>query len=225
MTEPLDMAAVRWRFTKIVKCNRITSCRAAFPSLSHNYGPHPGFVGRNYSNCRVVLLAQNPGHASQSSHGPGEVKMYKLWRAAARSRCTKEFDEVMRHIAEYMTTWPVFQRLKLTQRFGLGLEDVAYFNALKCKTTRNKKPSKALYRECAKQTTVPQMEVLAPRFVLCLGKDIYNSTLSHILSLNIPCDWIYHPSGEHYFPEKQKSRVQEAAAKLRRALKDTGRKP
>jgi|GEM_PF-4405073 len=37
MTEPLDMTAVRRRFTKIVNCNRITSCREAFLNLSHNY--------------------------------------------------------------------------------------------------------------------------------------------------------------------------------------------
>lgn len=222
MLEKLRMETIRTAFTRIVTCDRLQSCRASFPGLSRDYTPQPGFVGSRYAVHRVVLLAQNPGHASQAGHVPGETEMYRRLAAAAASSSKPDFDAAMTQLGQFMSTWPVIQRLKLRERFNLDLQDVAYFNLLKCKTVANKKPTLQLYETCAHQTSVPQLEALAPRFVLCLGKGVYDAAQKYLTKLQVSSEWIYHPSGQHYFPDEQKERVAAAAVHMRRVLGSGG---
>ena len=212
--------SVRQCFASIFKCPCYAQCRTRFEALDGEFQPQPGFIGKRYfeAKCRVVIVAQNPGHASISSHTPDEQHMYALWQSVANTQGAADFDTTMDFIGGFMKTWPIIQRARLQENYSVALEDIAYLNVLKCKTKENQRPSNEIYQTCLEQTTRKQLQALAPHYLLCFGKDTYTQIAPLAGQLRIRCNWILHPSGTYanVHPDEQAVRVKEVGIELGR---------
>jgi hypothetical protein len=203
-------------FLSVYQCTLCPNCARQFPELDSSFPPQPGFVGARYhaASPRIMLLAQNPGHASRAAHSPNEARMYDLWKKASETRTDEDFGKCMAFLREFMESWPIIEKARLRERFALSLDDVVYTNILKCKTRENKQPSAGIYKTCLQQTTCRQIEVLSPAYLLCFGKAVFEEVEPVAAKLGIRCNWILHPSGQHYRPTEQQERVSLVAADL-----------
>jgi N-acetylglutamate synthase-like GNAT family acetyltransferase len=165
-------------------------------------------VGAQVASQRCPIL--RTGVDSVTGHSDGSTLLQDQIRHWARLKISVTF----RVEATRTGIIIVADQARLSERFALTLDDVAYFNILKCKTKENRTPSAALYQTCAQQTTRRQLEVLAPGFVLCFGKAVFDQVEAITAALRIPCNWILHPSGQHYRPPAQQERVKAVSAEL-----------
>ena len=189
-------------FLKILECKSIEDCNTQFSEKNPGFLPQPGFIGFRYSKKRILFLAQNPGYASASVHFPGEDKMWQLFQQFQNSHSQSDYEDIMEHLYNFMRTWPIIQKLKLKERFNLELQDIAYFNVLKCKCNKGENISKNFYRHCLNTTTQVQLEFLKPKVIICLGKAPYE--LLQDTEWHDSATWIVHPSGGEWRQPSEK---------------------
>ena len=119
--------------------------------------------------------------------------MWEKFQKLVKTRSKSDYEDIMQYLYQFMQTWPIIQKLQLEQRFNLKLEDLAYFNVLKCKCNKGSNISKALYTHCLQKTTLIQLDILQPKVILCLGKAPYELLANS--KWNKITIWIIHPSG------------------------------
>lgn len=141
--------------------------------------PQPGLVGPRYRPGGVVLLGQNPGN---DKTGKGNSKednhQYKLLDRLkdapdTASAIAASQDLMSALTSEVMPTWPITRNvcLPLLASLGLDLQDVAYINLVKFRTSSSKFGS-AIYK-ASWHLTSRQIDLLAPKYIIALGVETH----------------------------------------------------
>ncbi len=176
-------------FANIVSCQRCTVSTSQQLKRDHLEDvPQPGFIGSNYKNKRVVLAGQNPGICP-----PRFAKRDAVYTAALRlvrdtpnAETMKDLDRVLMN---FVPEWPVHGNYFPLSECALTLNDIAYFNVVRCRTQGNSAPGKHVINNCLHHFR-HWVEILQPQVIVFIGKWAFDKA-GHIPDqLGIPCDYM-----------------------------------
>lgn len=176
-------------FANIVSCERCTV--ATSPKLlrdSLENVPQPGFVGSNYPKKRVVLAGQNPGICPPRFTERDAV--YTAALRAVRDECNADNMKKLNSVlAQFVPEWPVHGNYFPLVDCGLTLNDIAYFNVVRCRTQKNSAPGKLVINNCLHHFK-HWLDVLQPKVVVFIGKWAFDKAGHFPNQLGIPCDFM-----------------------------------
>lgn len=176
-------------FSNIIACDRctvVTSPRILRDNIENV--PQPGFVGANYNYKRIVLAGQNPGvcpprFAQRDAIYTGALRAV---RDAPNVQTMRDLNQVL---LNFVPEWPVHGSYFPLSECGLTLNDIAYFNVVRCRTQGNSAPGKHVIDNCLSHFR-NWVETLQPHVVIFIGKWAFDKA-GHIPSqLGIPCDFM-----------------------------------
>lgn len=175
-------------FEKIMRCGKCTLAtskkllRDQFEDI-----PQPGFIGKNYNQKRIVLAGQNPGVCP-----PAYAKIDSVYTSALRAVRDSPNQETMsslyRILLNTVPGWKVGEYFPLNE-CRLSLENIAYFNVVRCRTQKNSMPGKFVARNCLTHFE-NWLLMLKPSAVIFIGKWAFDNA-GHIPKQHgIPCDFM-----------------------------------
>ena len=176
-------------FANIITCERctiITSRKLLRDNLENV--PQPGFVGFNYNKKRVVLAGQNPGICSPR-FAQRDVVYTAALRAVRDTPNKHTLNALNRVLLDFVPDWPVSGKYFPLEQCGLSLNDIAYFNAVRCRTQKNLTPGKYIINNCLHHFR-HWVEVLQPHVVIFFGKWAFGKAGHIPIQLGIPCDFM-----------------------------------
>ena len=130
--------------------------------------PWPGYIGSNYQTTRVLLVGQNPG-VSPDRFNEQDRKMAEALLRLAQTGSVEAWDALNCIHETIIPTWPVCRHFPLVES-GLALRDIAYTNAVRCRTERNTAPLRRVVAACTSSHLAGWLDWLEPRLVVCIGK-------------------------------------------------------
>ena len=148
-----------------------------WPEILAPFGPRypqPGYIGKNYSRNRIVVMGINPGKGGERNKlADDEIFHHTL--QLALSPTGKHHRSLMTTYRKHMDTWDIFSRIGFPARFGLEWEDIAYMNVLQVNTKVKcyHRSATPLYEYAIDNFTSRQLALLEPKAVLMLGKHGY----------------------------------------------------
>lgn len=143
-------------FTDVLRCER---CPVSFLKRDAEYNiPQPGWVGRAYAG--VMFVGQNPGEGKTPPANPD-----KTYLDALRNVADVETLNAMHDQLKSATDTFVYYR---SFHFDTDIEQVAYINAVRCRTRKNAAPDDAVRQQCRKHF-LSWVLCLKPRAVVYLG--------------------------------------------------------
>ena len=177
-------------FAKVVGC---TFCsKNLFPVLRRDEGedvPQPGYIGRSYWKTRVVLVGQNP--AVPPPRLAEADRPYTAALRALRDNPTQEkFRALQTVLMDFIPHWPVHEGYFPLAECGLSLNDIAYCNLVRCRTTENRVPGGRIAARCAEQHFARWLDLLAPRVVIFIGKWAHDKGMRFVSTREIPCSFM-----------------------------------
>ncbi len=203
-------------FARVISCDHCS--RRGFSKLLRDdlfNLPQPGYVGANYKNTGVLLVGQNPG-VSPDRFSAQDREFADAQIALRDNPNASSYEELKNILDKIMPTWPVFTKHFPLAECGLELNDVAYINAVRCRTHDNARPSTLITRACVSNHFVRWLDWLEPRVVVCIGKRAHDEIRGLLRERDIPNEFINRqwvlPGGER---QRDKDRV---AALVRRVL-------
>jgi hypothetical protein len=155
---------------RVLKC---TACESSHRTgvlrdTSENI-PQPGYVGKNYSRSRVVFVGQNPAICPDRLRN--EVAPYMAALHTLRDNPSAQaLAEFRRAMEEFSPSWALFQRYLPLSDCGLQLDQIAYFNVVRCRTFMNASPRIGPTRMCTENHFRDWLGLLRPKCVIFLGK-------------------------------------------------------
>ncbi len=163
---------VSWpaEFAEVVLCKKCqqAECPKLLRDEQENI-PQPGYVGPNYHAVRLLLVGQNPGVDTVGLSDKDRVYTRAL-RDVGRAPSATTFDSLLSVMMDFVPSWPVHGRYFPLAECRLGLKDIAYCNAVRCRTVGNTTPSKTLARNCVDSHFKRWLDILQPRVVVFIGK-------------------------------------------------------
>ena len=175
---------------EIVKCSDKQQCCKECSSMDTD-SPQPGFIGRNYQG--IVIIGANPGTGGEREYYQQmNRKYYAMADSFANSNDISDYHKYLDFSADYMQSWN--QHLcnnKFRDFLDYDIEDIAYINIVKCRTTQTSSDvfancgATVTYR-CAEQYLLRQLDILKPKYIVGHWKTIGNTLerlgydLSHI---------------------------------------------
>lgn len=94
-------------------------------------------------------------------------------------------DELGRVLLEFVPDWPVSGNYFPLAECGLHLNDIAYFNVVRCRTVNNSVPSANLVRNCLEHFD-RWLDLLQPRVVVFIGKWAHDIAAEKAIRRGIP---------------------------------------
>jgi hypothetical protein len=176
-------------FANIVACERCTvaTSQKLLRDELENV-PQPGFVGSNYKNKRAVLAGQNPGICPPRFTERDAVYTAAL-RAVRDEPNAKTMKDLNQVLSRFVPEWPVHGNYFPLAECGLTLNDIAYFNVVRCRTQNNSAPGKQVITNCLHHFS-HWVGTLQPQVVVFIGKWAFDKA-GHIPNqLGIPCDYM-----------------------------------
>ncbi len=206
-------------FARVIDCDYCK--RNCYPRIlldkSFNL-PHPGYIGANYENTRVLLAGQNPGES------PERFKSQDTQFAKAKVTLRKNPNdynavELKRIQDKIMPTWDVFNNYFPLKLCGLQLDDIAYTNVVRCRTKKNAPPGVRIANACISRHFVRWLDWLKPCVVVCIGKYAHDKISDELEIRKIPNGFINRDRSLSAF-ERQENR-KEVASLVRGVLRAT----
>tara|TARA_B100000614_G_C14337493_1_gene407422 strand:+ start:53 stop:694 length:642 start_codon:yes stop_codon:yes gene_type:complete len=156
-------------FTNVIQCTQCTELTSAklLRDTAENI-PQPGWVGSNYSEHRVLLVGQNPGVPPGRLQAKDSIYTAAL-RALGEMRSEESYGRLRVVLRDFVPEWPVQRNYFPLAESGLGLEDIAYCNVVRCRTVANATPSQRLVDNCMNHFD-EFVEAVEPRVVVFIGK-------------------------------------------------------
>ena len=176
-------------FAGVTSCRACTSILAA--QLLRDEGenlPQPGYIGMKYWRRRVLLVGQNPALPPQrlaTADRPYTAALRELLQTPTVDTYAR-FHSIVRH---FIPRWPVHGSYFPLAECGLGLDEIAYCNIVRCRTLANRAPSAQMTNSCARHF-VRWLELLRPSVVVFIGKWAHDRGMQHVQSLGLPCTFI-----------------------------------
>jgi hypothetical protein len=178
-----------YEFAKIVSCERCTvetSPRLLRDTLENV--PQPGFIGANYKKKRIVLAGQNPGLCPTRFANHDAVYTAAL-RAVRDNPNAETMTELNRVLINFVPEWPVHGNYFPLEECGLDLNDIAYFNVVRCRTQNNSAPGQYVINNCL-QHFEHWVDVLKPQVVIFIGKWAFDRAGHITKQLGIPSEFM-----------------------------------
>jgi len=177
-------------FARVVSCNRCTTDTSSrLLRDGRENVPQPGFVGQRYHSTRLVLIGQNPGIRRHQTEARDKGHMAAL-RTLRDQPNGESFTALSSVLREVMKLWPVYTRHFPLRKLGLELDQVAYFNVVRCRTSKNALPGSGLVSNCIDAHLKHWLELLKPRVVIFLGTWAFRHAGHIVRELQIPCHYI-----------------------------------
>jgi hypothetical protein len=156
-------------FREVLECTRCE--RAHDPNLVRDSSnpPQPGFVGPRYAEARVLLIGQNPRIAPERL-GPVDKEYINPLLAFLSRPEPDAYSTLREHILRYVPSWPIHGRYFPLTEAGLTVDQIAFCNVVRCRTTGNAQPGPGLVGRCVATHLDRWVEVLRPRVIVFLGK-------------------------------------------------------
>ena len=101
--------------------------------------PQPGYIGKNYEKFRALLIGQNPGICPPSRRQNDLIYMQALLNLAVKPSIYT-YENLYQILLGVLPKWPVNRNYFPLEECGIGLEDIAYCNVVRCRTGENRKP-------------------------------------------------------------------------------------
>lgn len=165
------MITVNWpaEFATVISCRACSapSCPTLLRDADENV-PQPGYIGRNYSTHRVLLVGQNPGTPKSRE---AEDKPYTAALRNLRDHPGEAaYTQLAALLQDLIPRWPVHGNYFPLIEAGLSLQDIAYFNVVRCRTASDAKPSVTMVTNCLRSHFGSWLDQLSPRVVVFIGK-------------------------------------------------------
>lgn len=164
------ISGIPQRFAEVVQCDRCVAAGEA--KILHDrrfHVPQPGYIGRNFAGARVLLVGQNPG-VSPERFRDQDQRYANALNALTDDPSDACMAPLQRLLEEIIPTWPVSGSYFPLQECGLRLQDIAYVNLVRCRTTGNAMPSSTMTERCKQLHFAGWLDWLEPRVVVCVGK-------------------------------------------------------
>jgi len=156
-------------FATVIGCTKCDAHTSAKLLRDDNANvPQPGFVGKNFASKRVALAGQNP------AIGPfrfiaRDARYTSALRALKTAPTLENFALLNSELAEFIRDWPVHGSYFPLQECGLDLQDIAYFNVVRCRTVGNSQPGTRVISNCLEHFD-RWLDILSPRVLVFIGK-------------------------------------------------------
>ena len=203
---------VEWRhteFARVISCKRCTL--ATDPNLLRDDGenvPQPGYIGPHYKTSRVLLIGRNPGTTKTLQ---AQDRQYTAALRALRDDPTPErYKKLTSILKDFIPQWQIHKYFPLEDS-GLALEDVAYCNIVRCRTTGDSGPGELLAQQCIHEHFKRWLTLLAPKIVVFVNKAAWSHGYSFVEAKGIPCPFM---NGKRSLSHTDRTANREAVAAL-----------
>lgn len=188
--------SVQWQdeFARVIRCGR---CNGATDRHllrdGHENLPQPGYVGLNYEMHRVLLVGQNPG--TPKSLGNRDQPYMAALRSLGDNPTEVHYKKLATVLTGLIPQWPIHGNYFPLPDCGLTLDDIAYCNIVRCRTTNDHPPGQALTSACVSEHFSRWLQILQPRVVIFIGRWAYERGIAVVAAAGIP----------HTFMNRQRS--------------------
>lgn len=176
--------------TGIVNCSH---CKKFVEGEELDKQHFPGFIGKEYKG--LVIIGRNPGSSGSANRREIDKRTFNSL-SSFKNNPTKSFDAYQDALKSAMEEWTVWKKSKdlrdefFYKRHNIEPDNIAFINLAKC---RLKDPKKKLIpniclqctKECFKNFTQKQLEVLNPTHIIYLFKGV-RDTLTTKLNYRLP---------------------------------------
>lgn len=165
------MSIISWsaEFARVLSC--ATCSRATDSHILRDADenvPQPGYVGKNYAKRRVALVGQNPGTPKTLEQ---QDRPYTAALRSLRDTPNEEHYQQLHTVLQaFIPQWPVHGNYFPLAECGLSLQDIAYFNVVRCRTSGDAKPGVNTVNSCIQNHLGRWLDQLEPRVVVFIGK-------------------------------------------------------
>jgi len=150
--------------------------------------PQPGFIGRRYAQTGLVLAGQNPG-VSPPHFASHDAEFMRALRKLQDMQTPQVMSELRQVLHAFVPKWPIHCKYFPLKECGLELDDIAYFNVVRCRTVKNSAPGKGVIVNCLKHFE-RWVDLLHPKVLIFLGKWAFKSAGHIPCQRGIPFDFI-----------------------------------
>lgn len=180
---------IEWRPTEFARIISCTLCTQATDSKllrdrAENV-PQPGYIGSRYRKARVLLVGQNPG--TPKSLSAQDIPYTAALRALRDEPTTQRYKELNAVLRAFIPQWPVQNNYFPLEESGLALEDIAYCNIVRCRTTGDGTPGDSLTKQCHNEHFVRWLNLLNPKVVVFIGKWAWHQGRGVVDAKGVPC--------------------------------------
>jgi hypothetical protein len=130
--------------------------------------PQPGFIGSNYWTTRVALAGQNPA-VGQLRFGLRDAAYTAALRALRKTPDETTMSRLNTVLLDFIPEWPIHGNYFPLRECGLDLQDIAYFNVVRCRTQGNSVPGAPVLRNCLGHFD-RWLDLLRPKVLVFIGK-------------------------------------------------------
>ncbi len=187
--------AVKWHreFARVIACTRCGSSMDPYLLRDTRENvPQPGWVGAKYAEHRVLIVGQNPGAPNPGTTNPQILKLDKRYTAALRDLRDKPSIRPYRKVAailkDFIPCWTIRGYFPL-EACGLTMDDIAYFNVVRCRTKGNHKPRKVTFDACSEHF-IRWIRLLQPRVIVFIGLLVHRHAAALADAEGIPHTYI-----------------------------------
>ncbi len=186
----IDMQNLETLFAEVIACKAcdLVTCPRLLRDNDENV-PQPGFVGREYAQSRVMLVGQNPAVPPERLRAADQPYTAAL-RALRDNPSVSTYEALSRVLRDFVTSWPIHGTYFPLGECGLTLDDIAYCNLVRCRTSGNTGPPAAAVRNCVSIHFDRWMDVLQPRVVVFIGMWALEHGGESVRQRGLPCDFI-----------------------------------
>lgn len=134
--------------------------------------PQFGFVGSRYNVRRILLLGINPGNGPRKERNSGDKIALPALASFVGNPTPDAFVVAQRAYKQVCQGWAVWGRQCdiLLRDCGLGLEDIAFTNALPWRTASQSAFSRSIACKTAQLYAGPVVRELEPSIIIAVGK-------------------------------------------------------
>jgi uracil-DNA glycosylase len=185
-THDIDQSTMAFEFASVITCTRCSTaeCQKLLRDKFENV-PQPGYIGARYYTTRLLLVGQNPG-VNTAGLATRDRAYTAALRQVAESPSDASFESLSAVMDDFVPSWPVHGNYFPLRECGLALPDIAYCNAVRCRTIHNATPSKRQAEICVNTHYRQWLTLLEPRVVVFIGKWAYGQCQSVTRAMGIP---------------------------------------
>jgi hypothetical protein len=134
--------------------------------------PQFGYVGTKYTARRILLLGINPGNGPRNKRSEGDQTAMPALHKFATEKTPQTFHAAQIAYRSVCEGWAVWGRQcdEFLRAAGVGMDEVAFTNALPWRTASQSAFRKPIARRAADLYVRPVVTELQPRIIVAVGK-------------------------------------------------------